>query len=186
MAFIIAGGSVVSYAEALDVRDKDQRVFEANEIDFTNVPDAPASLDEYIEDLAAKATDRINTKIRLSSAWREYLGRAGSGYTGLNTVPNFDPNKIVTHKAMFTDMCAFYVLKEFILPKVADFGDPESPDVQKITYYENKFSDYFKELMSDFTYYDNDGDGSVEDGEKQVTFGFLRRGRGRRNVVRVR
>ena len=41
MAFITVGGSVVSYAEALDIRDKDQRVFESNEIDFTNVPDAP-------------------------------------------------------------------------------------------------------------------------------------------------
>jgi hypothetical protein len=83
-------------------------------------------------------------------------------------------------------MCAFYVLKEFLLPKVADFGDPESPDVQKIQYYENKFNDYFTELMSDFIYYDADGDGTVQDGEKQVTFNILRRGRGRRNVVRVR
>jgi len=38
MAFILDGTTVVSYAEALDVRDKDQRLFEANEIDFTNVP----------------------------------------------------------------------------------------------------------------------------------------------------
>jgi len=186
MAFIVAGGGVVSYAEALDVRDKDQRVFEANEIDFTNVPDAPANLDEYIEDLATKATDRINTKIRLSRQWREYLGSTGGGYSSLENLPDFDPNKIVTHKPMFTDMCAFYVLKEFLLPKVADFGDPESPDVQKIQYYENKFNDYFTELMSDFIYYDADGDGTVENGEKKVSFNILRRGRGRRNVVRVR
>ena len=36
MAFIVSGGDVVSYAEALDVRDKDQRVFESNEIDFAD------------------------------------------------------------------------------------------------------------------------------------------------------
>ena len=80
MAFILSGTTVVSYAEALDVRDKDQRLFEGNEIDFTNVPDAPANLNEYIEDLTAKTTDRINTKIRLSARWREYL--AYSGNTG--------------------------------------------------------------------------------------------------------
>jgi len=30
MAFVISGGAVVTYAEALDVRDKDQRLFEGN------------------------------------------------------------------------------------------------------------------------------------------------------------
>ncbi len=36
MAFVIAGGNVVSYAEANDVRDKDQRLFEANEFTLVN------------------------------------------------------------------------------------------------------------------------------------------------------
>ena len=60
MAFILSGSTVVSYAEAVDVKDKDQRIFEANEINFTDVPDAPGSLDNYIEDLTQKATNRIN------------------------------------------------------------------------------------------------------------------------------
>jgi hypothetical protein len=186
MAFISVGGSVVSYAEALDVKDKDQRVFEANEIDFTNVPDAPGSLNNYIEDLTTKATNRINEKIRLSSTWREYLGYAGGGYSSLDNLPAFNPNRIKARQADFTDMCCYYTLKEYILPKVADFGNPESPEVQKIEYYSRKFEDLFQELMSDFTYYDSDGDGTVEDGEKMVRFKTSRRSRGRRNVVRVR
>ena len=90
MAFITdGGGNVVSYAEALDVKDKDQRVFEANEFDFTNVPDAPGSLNNYIEDLTEKSTNRINQKIRASANWREYLNYQGVGLTS-GVIPAFE------------------------------------------------------------------------------------------------
>ena len=80
MAFITSGGTVLAYAEAVDVRDKDQRLFEQNEVNFTDVPDAPGSLSNYIEDLTQKSTARINQKIRASAQWREYLGFVGNGY----------------------------------------------------------------------------------------------------------
>jgi hypothetical protein len=185
MAFIVVGGNVVSYAEALDVRDKDQRLFESNEIDFTNVPDAPASLDEYIEDLTTKATNRINAKIRASAQWREYLAYAG-GSTDIDNLPAFNPNYILTRKADFTDMCCYYTMKEYLLPKVAEFGNPESPDVMKITYYEKKFYDLYNELLAMMDWYDFDGSGAVDSGEKKTTFSFPRRTRSRRNIARVR
>jgi hypothetical protein len=186
MAFIVSGTTVVSYAEASDVRDKDQRVFEANEINFADVPDAPATLDDYIEDLTTKSTARINQKIRASARWREYLGFAGAGYDSINELPAFNPDRILSRKSDFTDMCCYYTLKEYLLPKVADFGNPESPEVQKIKYYEKKFEDLFEELLAIMDWYDSDGDGTVESGEKMTRFGFPRRSRGRRNVVRVR
>ena len=186
MAFILSGTTVVSYAEALDVRDKDQRLFEANEIDFTNVPDAPASLNEYIEDLTAKSTNRINEKIRASARWREYLGFAGTGYSDINNIPAFIPERIIGRKSDFTDMCCYYTLKEYILPKIADFGNPESAEVQKIQYYEGKFEDLFRELLDIFDWFDDDGDGSVEDSEKMIRFRQTRRTRGRSNITRVR
>ncbi len=186
MAFITnVSGNVVSYAEAVDVRDKDQRLFEANEIDFTNVPDAPANLNEYIEDLTTKTTDRINTKIRLSARWREYLSQTGS-VTTLNDIPVFNPDNIVGRKADFTDMCAYGTLYMYLLPKIADFGNPESPEVQKIQYYEGRFNDLFEELLADFTWFDSDGDGTVEDGEKQISFRLNRRSRSRKAVARVK
>ena len=186
MAFITnAQGNVISYAEAVDVRDKDQRIFESNEIDFTNVPDAPLTLDDYIEDLTTKTTDRINTKIRLSARWREYLGQTGSGLD-TNNIPAFNPDRILERKADFTDMCAYGTLYMYLLPKVADFGNPESPEVQKIQYYEGRFNDLFDELMADFTWFDSDGDGTIENSEKQIRFRLNRRSRSRQGIARVR
>ena len=186
MAFITVAGSVVSYAEALDVKDKDQRLFEGNEVDFTNVPDAPGSLNNYLEDLAIKSTNRINQKIRASARWREYLGFAGGGYDSINNLPAFNPNKILSRQADFTDMCCYYLLKEYLLPKLADFGNPESSEVQKIQYYDDKFNELFTELTNMFDWYDSDDDGTVEDGEKMVRFSMTRRTRGRKATTRVR
>jgi hypothetical protein len=186
MAFVISGGAVVTYAEALDVRDKDQRLFESNEIDFTDVPDNPGSLNNYIEDLTIKATARINEKIRQSARWREYLGFAGGGYDSINNIPAFKGINIKARQSDFTDMCCYYTLKEYLLPKVADFGNPESSEVQKIQYYDDKFNDLFRELTNVFDYYDGDEDGTLEDSEKMVRFSLTRRTRGRRSVTRVR
>jgi len=185
MAFILSGATVISYAEALDVRDKDQRITEANEIDFTNVPDTPGSLDNYIEDLTTKATGRINAKIKASSRWKEYLAYTGTSFD-INTVPAFVPERIVARKADFTDMCAYATLYMYLLPKVADFGNPESNEVQKIQYYESKFNDIFNELLAMADWYDADGDGTVEDSEKAWNYATLRRTRRRATVVKVR
>jgi hypothetical protein len=186
MAFIISGGNVVSYAEATNVRDKDQLLFEANEFTLANLPDAPPTLNDYIEDLTSKATARINQKIRASSRWREYLGYAGAGYESIDNIPAFNPNLILSRRSDFTDMCAYYTLKEYLLPRVADFGNPESAEVQKIQYYDTKFNDLFTELLSMMDWYDSNADGTVTDGEKMTRFSLTRRTRGRRSIVRTR
>lgn len=186
MAFITVNNNVVSYAEATDVKDKDQRVFESNEINYSDAPEGPVSLDEYVEDLTTKSTARINQKIRASARWREYLGYSGVGYDDLNNIPDINPTLIIGRRADFTDMCCYYTLKEYLLPKVADFGNPESPEVQKIKYYENKFTDLFDELMGMMDWYDRDASGTVDTSEKMVRFVTTRRSRSRKPIVRVR
>jgi hypothetical protein len=185
MSFIISGGSVVSYAEAVDVRDKDQRLFEANEFTLTNLPDTPPTLNDYIEDLTTKATGRINQKIRASSQWREYLGYVGADYS-INDIPSFNPNLILARKSDFTDMCTYYTLKEYLLPRVADFGNPESAEVQKIEYYSVKFNDLFTELLAVMDWYDYDQSGSITDDDRVIRTSLTRRTRSRKSVVRVR
>jgi hypothetical protein len=153
MAFITDGaGNVISYAEALDIKDKDQRIFEANEVNFTDVPDTPGSLDN----------------------------------NSVDDIPPINMNLIVGRKSDITDMCAYYTLKEYLLPKIADFGNPESAEVQKIQYYEGKFDDLFRELMDILDWYDADNDGAVQTNEKMVKFRPNRRTRGRSNISRVR
>jgi hypothetical protein len=79
------------------------------------------------------------------------------------------------------------VLKEYLLARVADWGNPESPEVQKIQYFENKFDDLFTELLTIFDWYDFDDSGSIDRSDLHVGHvQHRRRTRGRRNVVRIR
>ena len=184
MAFITSGSTVLSYAAATDIRDKDQRIFECNEFNYADAPDAPATLNEYLDDLAVKSTARINQKIRASASWRAYLASQGSDYSSQN-IPDFNPSKIITRKADFTDICAYYVIKEFLLPKVANF-DENSADLNKIQYYDQKFNSILQELLQMFDWYDYDASGTVTTSEKNIKPQRFRRSRGRRPIVGVR
>jgi hypothetical protein len=184
MAFIISNGTVISYAEASDIRGTDQRIFECNEFRYADAPNEPTSLDEYLEDLAKKSTARINQKIRASVAWRSYLASQGGNYSSQN-IPDFVPGKILSRKADFTDICCYYVLKEFLIPKIATFEE-NSAELIKIQYYEQKFNSVLQELLQMFEWYDYDSSGVVTDSEKNIRPQRYRRSRGRRPIVGVR
>ena len=185
MAFISVGGTVTSYAEYTDLVQTDQRLFEANEI---KVPEESGfnSTTDFLEDILTRATTRINTKIKASAWWKGYLAYTGTTVSNPALLPDFDPDRIIGRKQDFTDMCVAYALKEMILPLVADFGNPESPEVQKIAFYDAKFNDLFNELLAMADWYDADGDGTVEDQEKAYSFSRVRRSRRRVSIVKVR
>ena len=185
MAFLILNNQVVAYADFEDILDADQRLFEANEVLFDNAPGNPGDLNDYLDDLSIKTFSRINQKIRSSEAWRQYLLNTGQTYDEMN-IPQFDANKIIDRKQDFIDMSVYYVFKEFLLPKIADFGNPESPELQKMQYYDKKFNDLFTELLSMWDWYDADGDGTVESSEKLIRPQRYRRSRSRRSVVYTR
>lgn len=182
MAFVTnASGNVIAFSDSFDVRDIEQRVFEANEINFLDAT-SPAftSLDEYIDSLCEKSMARILLKFKATSWWRNYTGASA------DNLPDLSPDKILSRQSDFTDMAVYYVLKEYICPKAADFGIEESAEVAKIKYYSGKFEDMFQELIAVTDWYDKDGDGTVEDSEKLTTFRMTRRTRGRKNIVSVR
>lgn len=188
MAFVTnISGNVISFADSFDVRDIEQRIFEANEINFLDAASpAFASLDDYIDNLLEKSTDRILLKIKASAWWRDYNSFVGSSISNINVLPDVDPDKIKNRQQDFTDMCVFYCLKEYLLPKTADFGIEESSEVQKIRYYDNKYTEYFNELLAIADWYDADGDGTVEGGEQMTSFRRTRRTRGNPFVTRIR
>lgn len=186
MAFITGANGVISYCDAADIRSADQRTFDANEFVLDGLPLSPESVTDLLEDLAVKATARINQRIRASRSWRRYLGYVGETINQ-NDIPEFDGNKIIARQQDFSEMCAYYTLKEYVLPKIADFGNPDSAEVQKIRYYESKFDDLFNELLGMMDWYDFDGSGTIDDSERFLkNRGPRRRSRGGRSTVRVR
>jgi len=176
MAFITnASGNVVSFAEFTDVTTIDQRVFEANE----------GLTQDIVEDMLERSTDRLIQKVKASDWWRVYSGTIGSGYSGLSELPTPNPD-LFQRRPDWTETCVFHTLSSYLYPKIANFSDGESAEVQKITFYENRMQELFNELLSMGDWYDRDGDGTVENDEKLVKYALTRRTRGRKSIVRVK
>jgi hypothetical protein len=176
MAFINPGQSgVIAFAEYTDVTSTDQRLFEANE----GIADQT-----MIEDLTEKATSRILQLIRNTSWWKRYYlieandaQRLATNTRSTPDVPLPDPNLILGRQADFTDLCVYFTLYEYLLPKVADFSSQDNAEVVKIGVYRTKFDVLFRELLDDGTWYDFNGSGTITELEKLPT---------RTNLVRVR
>ena len=188
MAFITnISGDVISFADAQDVRNIDQRVFEGNEIRFDDAGTGATTLDEYLDDLCERSTTRILQRLKASTWWQSYNAYVNNPISDLANLPDVDPNRVRGRQAAFTDMTVYYCLKEYLLPKVADFaGGLDNPEVQKITYYENKFNDLFNELTSLADWYDFEDSGTVDADEKAISYFRTRRTRRRATLVKVR
>jgi len=171
MAFISSSGTVISFAEYEDVLATDQRLFEANE-GFTDV---------IVEDALIKSTTRILNKIRSSDWWRSYYLRQSGGsnqniFTStLISVPAPVGSKIKARTDEFTDMCVYFCLAEYLYPKVADFGNTDSAERQKIGFYDEKYRQMYKDLLEAGDWYDFSGDNTISAGEKAPSLQNLTR-----------
>ena len=177
MAFINPGNSgVIAFAEYSDVQDADQRIWESNE----GIAD-----ETMVEDLTEKATNRILQLIRNTAWWKNYYLVEASNVQRIATqtrngfvdAPLPDPNLIIERQADFTDLCVYFTLYEYLLPKIADFSSQDTAEVQKIGVYRTKFDKLFMELIEDGTWYDFDASGTVTKNEKMPV---------KLNLVRVR
>jgi hypothetical protein len=74
-------------------------------------------------------------------------------------------------------LCVYLALAEYILPRVADFSNQDSAEVQKIKYYEDKTEKLLTELIEAGDWYDFAGDGTINTSDKAPS---------RLNLVRVR
>lgn len=154
MAFIRSGSTIISFAEYQDVVDLDQRLFEENE----------GLTDQDVEDILVRSTERILVLLK-NTKW--YTALALSQGASVLTIPNLNSSKIKSRQNDFTDLCSYYGLYEYILPKVADFGTEDNAERVKIEFYRSKFSTLFDELVSAGDWYDYSGDGTVSDLEKK-------------------
>ena len=167
MAFIKSNGLVIAFAEYADVTQADQRLFEANE----GIADST-----MVEDLTIKATSRILQLVRNTGWWKRYylLEASDSQRQATNTlntpdVPLPSADLILLRKADFTDLCVYFTLYEYLLPKIADFSNQDNAEVVKIGVYRTKFDLLFKELIEDGSWYDFDASGTVTATEKLPT-----------------
>ena len=168
MAFIQQGTTVYSFAEYQDVVDRDQRLFEANE----------GLTQDVIEDLLIRSTERILELIRATEWWASYfLARDTSG-TVINTradIPALNAALILLRKNDFTDLCVYYALYTYILPKIANFGEEANAEVEKMGYYNQKYDSLFDELIRAGDWYDFNNSGTVTSSDKQPGIRNLRR-----------
>ena len=150
----------ISFAIASELEDRDQRLFEANEGLTT----------EVVDDALAQASERILTKIRNTNWWREYQFNRDSGLqSDLRLLPAVDPDNIKSREQEFKDLNIYFALSEYLLPKVADFGNETSAEMIKIKFYKDQFNSLFDELIEAGDWYDFDANGTVETTERQPT-----------------
>ena len=167
MAFIISGGTTISFAEYDDVVEKDSRLFENNE----------GLTDDIIEDILIRTTERIMTKLRASAWWQGYYINRNTSTTIRTSadIPALDIDRIKFRQNDFTDLCVYMGLAEYILPKVADFGNEDNAERQKIGYYNTKSEALFGELISAGDWYDFDNDATISSTEKSPGYFNLKR-----------
>ena len=170
MAFIQQGDTFYSFADYSDVVAKDSRLFSANEGLSQN----------DVEDALVRSSQRILDMFRATDWWKSYyINQAGSTASIVigqsYSVPALNPNLILARQNDFTDLAVYHSLSEYLLPRVADFGNPDSAERQKIGFYGTKFRDLFDELVVDGDWYDFNADGSISNTEKYPYVINLRR-----------
>src|SRR5210317_1075703 len=143
MAFIIEDTGVTSFAEYIDVLSVEQRLFDSNE----------GLTDDVVEDALIRATERILNRISATGWWRTYYMERES-ITSVADIPSVEADFIVGRKADFTELCVCTALADYILPKVANFGDDTDNERAKMGYYQNRADSLFEELIRAGDWYD--------------------------------
>ena len=161
MAFITQGTTFFSFADYDDVLAKDSRLFSANE----------GLTQDVVEDSLIRSTQRILDMLRSSDWWKDYYIRQSGSMANVVvgqsiSVPPLDPFLILARQNDFTDLCVYHTLSEYLLAKVADFGNQDSAERQKIGFYDTKFRDLFDELIVAGDWYDFTENGTITDAEK--------------------
>ena len=161
MAFYYINSTFQSFAVYADVTARDSRFFEANE----------GMTDTVVNPLLSQSSQRILTQLKNTDWWKNYqFDRDSSLKHDLRLVPNVNPDNIKGKEQEFKDLNIYFCMAEYLLPRVADFGNETSAEVVKIQFYRDAYNNLFKEVVESGDWYDFDADGSVETTEKSPTF----------------
>lgn len=171
MAFITQGSTFYSFADYDDVAQIDSRLFQANE----------GLTQDDVEAALIRSTTKILDLLRNTDWWKSfYISKEGFLNVIVEqaiSVPALDPFYIRARQGDFTDMTVYHTLSVYLLPRVADFGNPDSAERQKIGFYDEKFRKTFDELINDGDWYDFDNSGTITAADKYPFPVNLRRAR---------
>ena len=93
-------------------------------------------------------------------------------YRTTATAIEMDETKLT--ESQFTRAAVYHVLAYYILPKLSKFTPDGDVFREKMEYYRSRFNEEIDYILRDGPEYDFDGDGVVEDSEKQpVHYGRL-------------
>jgi len=156
-AFIYSYKTFVSFATYEDVVNRDSRVFEANE-DLTS-----DEINNYLE----QASQRILTQIRNTEWWRDYQRRMAQ-IIDPNLLPSVNPDYILARTQEFKDLNVYFALYEYAYPSIADFGNPDSAEIQKIKFYKDLYNVLFDEVIGAGDWYDFSENGTIDTADKMA------------------
>lgn len=155
MAFNIVTGEFISFAVYADVAARDQRFFESNE----------GITSGTVDDLLEQASNRILSKVKATDWWAKYqFSRDTTLENDVRNLPEVNALKIIGREQDWKDLNIYFCMAEYLLPRVSDFSI--EADTTKINFYKDQFTALFNELVQDGSWYDFDGDDTVEKTEK--------------------
>jgi hypothetical protein len=168
MSFNYNNSTFISFAVYADVTARDQRFFEANE-GFTSTD---------VNTLLAQASQRILSQIKNTDWYRQgaFNNDASLG-NDIRLLPAVNPDHILGRQQEFKDLNIYLALSEYLLPKVADFGQETSAEVVKIKFYRDAYTALLKEVLESGDWYDFSGNGTIATEERYPN---------RLNLVRIR
>lgn len=157
MSFNYNNSTFVSFAVYADVTARDQRFFEANE--------GLTSTD--VNTMLAQASQRILTQIKNTGWYRDGCFAEDSTLQGdIRLLPQVDADNIKSREQDFKDLNVYFAMSEYLLPRVADFGNETSAEVVKIKFYRDAYLMLFKEIIEAGDWYDFSGNGTISTEEK--------------------
>jgi len=168
MAFIATSTTFISFAEYQDVLDRDSRLFEANE----------GLTEDSVNAMLKQSSQRLLSMIKATDWWKDYNFKRNSSLNNdVRQLPDVNPFQIDAREQEFKDLNIYHSLSEYILPSVADFGNPDSAEMVKIKFYREQALDLFKIVLETGDWYDYSNNGTIAYTEREPS---------RLNLVRVR
>lgn len=141
-----------NYATDSDVLEYEPRIKDFGVIDFT--------ADH------TKTTADIQRLLKIE--WWPRVSRSyGTGKYFSSAGLEMDTTKLTA--AQFKRAAVYHVLAYYILPRLTQHQGEDDRFFQMIAFYKNRFREEFDLVLGDGIEYDFDGDGTVEDSEKQTT-----------------